>query len=272
VIERCVFCGGARAAQGRVFMPPGVLFGGTELDGYDFPACTPCGLVTRDAEDVVAVLARLRQVTASATELAQIHHRSRVLKQFYPALHAEMEPTIRERREAVARFKLHPPPGGTVLDIPLFQVNGPLVNAAVSNFARKLFCALHRLHSGEALGPGGGIEVRWFPNLLVGELPPNVASLFLQFPRVTRTESVLGEEFFYRWGMSLDKPLAGYLTFFHNTFAMLGMVHGDAEPVIAQETSRVLRPFDWSKDTPPPAEVATISDGFRAALEAPRTH
>jgi hypothetical protein len=269
VTEACTFCGGRNVATTSTHVPHGTLFSsGILLDGYEFAACEPCSVATRIEEDVVTVLAQLRQVTATAEQLEQIKRRSALMKKYYPAIHAEMEPSIRERREAIKRFNLQPPPGGTVLDIPLFQVNGPLVNTAVANFARTLFCALHRMHTGEVLSAGGGIECRWFPTLQVGELPPSLASLFLQFPKVTRVETVVGEEFFYRWGASSEKRLEGYLTFMHGSFAMLGMVHEDAEPVIAAEQSRVLRPFDWTVEKPTPRENVLNSDAFRAEYAA----
>jgi hypothetical protein len=108
---------------------------------------------------------------------AEVCERIRAVAHNYPAVLEEMRPSARQLRNAVKKYGLVRRPGQSLSELPVLSAKGPLVNAAIENFARKLFCALYYKHTGQILPSSGGIAVRWYSNVQIerDQIPRSIA-------------------------------------------------------------------------------------------------
>jgi hypothetical protein len=193
------------------------------------------------------MLARIREdapdpkASAATVKLMGEVHRN------HPGLFEEMRPSVRQLRNARERYGLEAPAGRSLADLPVLSVSGPLVNAAVREFSRKLFCALFYKHTGSILSPSGGIATRWFSNLQIDadEIDRSIASVIPFAPKLERNTQPLDEQFFYRWGVTDTKRMAAFLAFFRRSFAVLGVVTQEPETLPPLKHGELLRPFSY---------------------------
>jgi len=246
----CCFCGGIASAEEPDHVPSRVSFRERQWpEGYEFPACIPCNRATRADEQVVAMLARIYPDATTEIEQAETQERIRAVAHNFPEIMIEMRATVRQRRNAAKKYGIERAPGTTYADIPALSVSGPLVNQAIMNFGRKLFCALYYKHSGLILKSSGGIAIRWFSNLQIhgDEIPRSLATVLNGFPKIERSRINLDNQFFYRWGIADTKKAAVFLAFFRRSFAMLGYVNQSVEDLELLESPEIVRPFSWHK-------------------------
>ncbi len=169
----------------------------------------------------------------------------------HPGLYEEMRPSIRQLRTAESKYGLSPPPGELGTTLPVLSVAGPLVNKAVEQFSRKLFCALFYKHTGQILMPTGGVAMRWYTNIQINadEISRTLASITPYAPKLERNANPLHEQFFYRWGITDTKNMGAFLAFFRQSFAILGVVAQQPESLPSRKNGILLRPFSHATDT-----------------------
>lgn len=225
-------------------MPGRVFFRGRHWPiGYEFPACVECNRATRLDEQAVALLARMYPDAETEEARREIVKLMGEVRNNHPGLFEEMNPSIREYRDARARYGLSPPPGQPVTALPVLSVSGRLVNDAIGNFSRKLFCALFYKHANQILGHAGGIGYRWYSNVTAREIPKDIASIVPGMPILERNAKPLGDQFFYRWGVTDTKRMGAFLVTFNLSFAILGVVTQDANSIPVPPESRILKPY-----------------------------
>jgi len=242
----CCFCGGQTKSAEPDHIPSRVLFENRQWpEGYVFPACELCNRVSRHDEQVVALIARMYPDANSETRESEFQERVRAVAHNYPEVFQEMKLSVRQARNAVKKYQWELPPGTSSADIPAVFVGGPLVNAAVTTFARKLFCALYYKHTQAILPLAGGIAIRWFTNIQVetGAIPKSLAELLGGFSELVRCNTSLHDQFFYRYVTSDCRRLAAFLVFFRQSFAILGYVNVDAEDFKIADRASVYKPF-----------------------------
>jgi hypothetical protein len=198
------------------------------------------------------MLSRLYPDPSTEEEKAEMVKLMRAVAHNYPDVLPEMQPKLRQLRRAAARYGLERPQGKTYADIPAVSLEGPLVNAAVENFSRKLFSALYYKHAEQILCPEGGIAVRWYTNLQVevAEIPRSLAAVLNGFPKLERSRMNLDDQFFYRWGIADTRNVAGFLAIFRRSFAILGTVQQNASEFQLPEHARILRPYAAQQSAP----------------------
>jgi hypothetical protein len=245
----CCFCGGTRLAEEPDHVPPRVLFDGRRWpEGFEFPACVRCNRATRHDEQIVAMLVRLYPDATTPAGMAEVDERFRAVAHNYPEVLAEMRPTAEQIQSAVEKYKIQLEAGQSIADLPVLSVKGPIVNRAIENFARKLFCALFYKHLGTALPSEGGIAVTWYSNIQIfnEEIPRSIADVLVGFPdTIERARTNLGNQFFYRWGINPNKEAAGFLAFFREAFALIGYLMIDADRFTLRPGVNILRPYQW---------------------------
>lgn len=248
----CCFCGGVRPAVEQDHFPSRSLFADRAWpEGYEFPACFKCNHTTPSDEEVVAFLARGYPDPKPGSELVRFEAIARSLGQHRPDLMLEMRPTARQVRQELARRGISKPPGLTTAEIPFLNVSGPIVNAAVRSFGRKLFLALYYKEAGLVLPSAGGIAVRWYSNLQIhdGIIPPELGNVLPGFPKLVRANGDLSDQFFYRFGMVDSKVVGAFLAFFRESFAVLGFLARDAARLTPPvPPAEILAPFVWTSD------------------------
>jgi hypothetical protein len=246
----CCYCGGANASAEPDHMPSRVLFDARQWpEGFEFPSCVVCNRATRHDEQVIAMLSRMYPDAVTPGEKAEQQERIRAVAHNYPSVLEEMRPSLEQLRRAETKYGIRPGPGETRRDLPLLSVRGPLINAAVENFARKLFCALYYKHAAQIIPPAGGIAVQWFTNIQIDndEIPRELASVLVEFPKLERSRTKLDDQFFYRFGVPDTKSNAIFLAFFRRSFAILGLVNIAATDLTLGPNAKILHPYEWKK-------------------------
>lgn len=242
----CCFCGGSRPSAEPDHVPSRAIFQGRRWpEGFEFPACVSCNRSTRDDEQIVAMLSRLYPEPQSLEEQAEVHECMRAVAHNFPNVLREMQPSYRQLRQTARKYGIEKPHGGTFMDIPALSVNGPLVNTAVVNFGRKLFCALYYKHAGKILPQGGGIGIRWYTNLQINadEIPDSLAAVMPDFPKLERARKDLSSQFFYRSGVSECKEAAVFLALFRQSFAIVGYVRCNKEDMPTSSLVTIVEPI-----------------------------
>ena len=241
----CCFCGGVAPSVEIDHVPARVLFHGRQWpEGYEFPACVSCNRSTRHDEQVVALLSRIYPDPSSPEEAKELRERMRAVQHNWPEILQEMQPTIRQLRDAAKKYNLKKPESGSYADIPALAVNGPLVNKAIVGFGRKLFSALYYKHTGLILKHGGGIGIRWYTNLQIEneEIPRSLAKIVPGFPKLERSRRELGDQFFYRWGIADTNEVAVFLAIFRQSFAVLGYVSQKLSDIPPSDRVEIVEP------------------------------
>lgn len=242
----CCFCGGQTSATEPDHVPSRVFFENRQWpEGFEFPACVQCNRATRHDEQVVAMLSWIYPDPSTDEGKAEVYERIRAVQHNYPAVLKEMQPSVRQLRNAAKKYDLKLSPGQSVSELPVLSVNGPLVNRAVENFSRKLFCALHYKHVGKILPKSGGIAIRWFSNLQIEneEIPRSIAPILAGFPKLERSRIKLDDQFFYRWVVVDTKRSGAYLAFFRRSFAILGFVNEQFSDFNLPTDARIVQPL-----------------------------
>ena len=242
----CCFCGGQAESVEPDHIPSRALFDNRQWpEGYVFPACELCNRASRHDEQVVALLSRMYPDANSETREAEFQERVRAVAYNYPEVIEEMKLSVRQARNAIKKYQLELPPGTSSADFPAVFAGGPLVNAAVTTFARKLFCALYYKHTQAILPSSAGIAIRWFTNIQVesGAIPEALAEVLGGMSNLVRCNTSLHDQFFYRYVMSDCHRIAAFLVFFRQSFAMLGYVNVDAKDLKIADRTSIYGPF-----------------------------
>lgn len=243
----CCFCGGETQATEPDHIPSRVLFDNRQWpEGHEFPSCVRCNRETRHDEQVVAMLSRAYPDANTPEGKKETQERIRAVAHNYPEILIELQPTIRQKRNAAKKYSIEIPSGMSSADIPALSLNGPLVNKAVTNFGRKLFLALYYKHTGEILRKNSGIALFWFSNLQIEneELPRELASLVSNLPTLERCRTNLYDQFFYRYVISDCGNQSVFIAFFRQSFAILGHVNKDSADFKLPEEATILGPFE----------------------------
>ncbi len=243
----CCFCGGNTKAEEPDHIPSRVLFDNRQWpEGYIFPACVQCNRETRHDEQIVAMLSRTYPDPDTPEGIKEMKERIRAVNYNYPDVLAEMQPSIRQKRNTIKKYSIEIPEGKSSADLPALNFSGPLVNKAVTNFGRKLFLALYYKHTNKILSNNAGIALLWFSNLQIehGKLPHDLADLVTNFPTLERCNTNLNTQFSYRYAYSDNNNLMVFITFFRQSFAILGYINIKASDFQLPESAIILGPFE----------------------------
>lgn len=242
----CCFCGGKTPSAEPDHVPSKAFFDSRKWpEGFEFPACVACNRATRHDEQIVAMLSRIYPDATTPEGKAEVEERIRAVVHNYPKVLEEMKPTIRQLRDAAKKYGIFPASGQSHADLPLLSARGPLINGAIENFSRKLFCALYYKHANAILSSEGGIAVKWYSNIQIEneEIPRELAAVLAGFPKLERARTKLDDQFFYRWGVADTKTVAAFLTFFRRSFAILGYINVNATAFVLPDGAHILRPY-----------------------------
>jgi hypothetical protein len=249
----CCFCGGQAPAVEEDHVPARSFFNQRVWPvGYVYPACSACNGETALDEQAIAMLSRIYPDPVTGAEKAETLKLMAEVQNNHPHLFREMHPSLRQLRDARSKYGLAPEPGESLTTLPVLSVSGPLLNTALQQFSRKLFCTLFYKHSGSILGPDGGIAMRWYTNIQIDadEINRTLAAVTPFAPKLERNTVGLNDQFFYRWGVADTNRMAAFLAFFRKSFAILGVVSQDPVTLPSSDNRVVLQPFRhmWRRD------------------------
>lgn len=235
----CCFCGGLSRSVEIDHIPSRVIFDNRQWpEKYEFPACKSCNELTRHYEQVIGLLSRIYPDASTDEQKKEVIERIRAVKHNYPEVFNEIMPTHRQLREARKEFNWPFPASGSIQDLPILSVKGPLVNEAITNFGAKLSFALFYKHTGSIVPIKGGVFIKWFSNAQIfnDKIPREFAPFVANFPELKRNSTDLSDQFFYRYGVSEMKDAGIFLSFFRQSFAIAGFV------LVANPSDRELPP------------------------------
>ena len=244
----CIFCGGGTPATTRDHVPSRQMFLKRSWpEGFEFPSCEACNAATAHQEQVVAMLARINPDGATETEQKETQSIIKAVGRNYPTILQELRPSARQARDFLKKLGIPKHPSLATSEVPVLNLQGPLVNYCVATFARKLITALHYKHTGKIIPLDGGIIWKWYSNVqaMEGELPQAFISHFLQNkPDILRAKQPLAGEFDYKYGVVGHGEKPAYFAVFRLSFAILGYASMDASkfPDVRPEME-ILRPF-----------------------------
>ena len=243
----CCFCGGQTIAEEPDHIPSRALFDDRQWpEGYIFPACINCNRITRNDEQVVAMISRMFPNPKTTDERKQLEKTIISLKNYSLETFKELgEVSVRDKRNAVKKYNLQVPDSMAKGELPLLRVDGPLVNRSITNFGRKLFLALYYRHAEKILSDKAGIGLKWYSNLQIENdiLPKELAYLTNKIPNIIRCKQDLKDQFFYRYDLTECKNEGMFLAFFRKSFAILGYINTDISNFDKFENEIIVPPF-----------------------------
>lgn len=227
--DLCIFCGGSKKATTVDHCPPRAIFSERKWpEGYVFPACIQCNDGSKEAENWIAVLARMYslddvEASGAAREIMRIGRS--LLK---PAVLREMMLSSRAKRQLARRVGVDLEPGQTFSEFPLIKVPDA-AKASVPVFASKIAKALHHLHTDRIVPTEAAIEHRWFTNYhnAAGRVPEEIFTVPTGLPAIRRGKVDLGNQFNYRFGVANNGELSMFTIWFRNSFCMVVMITFD---------------------------------------------
>jgi hypothetical protein len=228
----CCFCGGSERATTEDHIPSRAMFRGKAWpEGYSFPACDRCQGASSKDEMLVSLLSRMapgKEAENNPEELRYFEVLLRAANNNFPGILQSFNlMTAREKRQWLEGRDFKLPPGMSIADLPIASVRDPRIEAAIVNFARKLFLALYYFHTRKIIPLQGGARFRWWTNAndLSAVSTPEVLSLLSRFPTLKRAKTPLDDQFSYRYSAPSDNPaLYVFRITFNNSFIMLGAV------------------------------------------------
>lgn len=251
----CCYCGGTTPATTQDHFPPRAVFVGRQWpEGYVYPACNSCNGDAAEDEAIITLLSRLYPSAETEAGQREVTNLMKATAERFPDLYRSLMPSANSVRRWLRKSSMKLEPGMTTRDVPILSLEHPRIAEAVDRFATKLFCSLYYQHLNRVLGPTGGAVFRWFTNAQDMDklLPQDVLGpLLSNFPTLTRQNTSLHEQFFYKYGIASDIHAGAFLVFFNKSLAMLGFVFPDIDTVAVPPKAKVLRPFLESKGPGP---------------------
>jgi hypothetical protein len=241
----CCFCGGLTKSEEPDHIPSRALFDDRQWpEGFEFPACIRCNRVTRYDEEIVSFISRLYPDPVGAKRTGEFQKICASINKYRPAVMEEVQGTSNQKKRALKENGFVLEPGQAAGNAPFIHI-GPLVNASVTNFARKLILALYYKHTGKILSHNAGIATRWFSNLEVakGKLPPELAQYIQGYPDIVRCNTTIKDQFSYGYTFSDNKRLSIFLIFIRRSFAIVGAVNLDSTKFELPEIAKILGPY-----------------------------
>ena len=221
---RCCFCGGERAAIEEDHLPPRVAFRGRQWpEGFNFPACYECNHASSGSEQVFALMLRLGDPGRGDDEGDDIEPLVSGVRNNAPECLPSLALSANEKRHVLRKLGLQPEPGATFADAPVARV--PLdVGGHITTVARKLVQALHYREVGFILPKRWGLLTAWSQQVSPSaqKTRQNLREALPSLVIGRRTNTNLGDQFYYTWGWNEAESLFGFQAFFGQGLMILG--------------------------------------------------
>jgi hypothetical protein len=227
----CCFCGGTVTATTEDHFPPrSVFIGRLWPEGHVFPACFRCNNTTRNDEQLMALICRVKieDDGAGSSEWEKILDG---IKWVMPDVHASLRMSIAEKRASLRKLGAKKAAGTTYADVPLISIAHPRFQESAKRFATKLFCSLYYKHTGKILKSTGRIFFDWRTNTQSFAdffRDAGAKRLLVHFPDLRSQGNNVNDQFRYAFSIAdVDPPAAVFGVEFNQAVAMIGIVMGD---------------------------------------------
>lgn len=209
---RCCFCGGSQEATTIDHVPMRAAFAGNiGPEGFEFPACAACNRGTSGSEQVFALYVRLLDQIDENYDQALIGTLIRGVRNNYPRLLPNPRLGASSKRRALRHYGWELERGQLLDDVSLVGVPEQFDEHARMNVT-KLLAALYYRHTGAVVSDASGVLWGWSQQGLPG-VDEAQDVLFDGMPELVigkRTNTSIGDQFAYRWGVNAEEGLFGF--------------------------------------------------------------
>jgi len=150
--------------------------------------------------------------STTSEELGHFNSLLGIANRKLPGILEEMQPAKAAERRTIRDLNLPS-------DIGIMCLSGPIVSSHMEAFAVRLALALHYDHTGQIIGPDGGVAVRLYSNVdaIAGDLPQFA---FLDSPKtLSQGRKSAANEFLYEIKAVADKSKSFAYATFRQSFA-----------------------------------------------------
>jgi hypothetical protein len=235
----CCFCGGSVPAATQDHLPPRTVFKKKKWPvGYVFPACDVCNNGSAEDDAIVGMISRF-DPSLSDDDDAESFLQIRAFKERYPEVVHAMRIPAAQRRRYLRTSGFRSPTHETAAEVPLVNMP-PRITTALDRVSRKLVKALHYKHSGGRIVPAEAfLATRWWTNLQLktGAFPIALLDMITGQVPLQRDSVSLLDQFSYRYGLSEDGIVGGYICRFRGAFTVAGLLCFD--PTLITDNAKV---------------------------------
>lgn len=192
-------------------------------EGYVFPACRRCNNSAGKLEQVVALYLMLANHDDEEPSVGQLARLAKGVKNNNPEFMPRVELSANAARRHFRAKGIRLAPGVTYGEVPIAEL--PAGNrAAFELFARRLVCALYYKEVKRPLPLDHFIATGWLPFADPGsvDFTAKVRELLPQVRLTNRSNTDIGNQFFYLWGAHSEGALFAMAAQFSKSFFFFG--------------------------------------------------
>lgn len=212
-------------------------------EGFEFPSCDACNQGTSNDDLVFAVFGRIDPFSATEDSDGKMRGLLKALNRQHPGIFQRVIPSSNEARRKNRELGISPAPGMTHNETGVVKVPDEL-HAAVCRLAGKLAKGIYYRETDNIFPACGCLLLNWFTN---AELVRDgkyrafemLTSIAGETPKVERSGKHLGDQFEYKWSLSVDQFLFALQARFSRAFGIV--VFGSAKEGLLEEAIAALR-------------------------------
>jgi hypothetical protein len=191
-------------------------------EGFGFPACKTCNNSAGPLEQVVALYLHMANFSATVSD-KQLRRLAQGVNNNNPGFMPKIEMRANLARRHFREKKMALPEGLAFADQPIATLP-PGHQIAFELFARRLTCALFYKETKQPLPQEFFIAVAWMPWSEGSEdnAAGNATNLFPALTMSNRTNTDIGDQFSYRWGMHPEGSIFGFVAKFSEAYYIFG--------------------------------------------------
>lgn len=238
---RCCFCAGETPAVEEDHQPGRLFFRERGWpEGFVFPACEACNRVSREAENLVSILA-----ADVSTERSRRDYQKRVasVRHNYPGIIEALLLDSRAKRKRMADLKISRPEGVAHAEMPLVQIDAKRWAPQFTLIGRKLMLALHYQCFGTSLTRTGRLWLNFATNARLAEHEGHRAVLEMaeRIASPMRSSQPLADQFAIRWNAMLEPRTGVFIAHLQTVLVFYGIT--TEQPGLLAKP--IYEPFSW---------------------------
>jgi hypothetical protein len=255
----CIFCGGAVPASTIDHQPARSFFDAKHgPEGYEFPACEPCNKKSRQHENALTTLVRLKgDGEQNGQREVDFAKAAKAMRNNFPGLLRVLGPD--EKKGFVKARGVFVPVGHAFpAELPMVAIDPKIAGAAVDGVFRKILCALHYKHTGQILPADAELTVKWATNAALQDFLTEDMKTFIaglnEKPTLVRNVKDLSDQFDYRYKLADDLSASAYFIKFRQSLFGAGIVQ--SKPGAGVDEADLGEADTASNRVPAPSPVA----------------
>jgi hypothetical protein len=218
----CAFCGGHAETTSVEHMPSRILFDDKwRPRGLEFPSCQPCQNSTRGIEPIMGMITRVFPAPETKSQIDAFRQLVHSAERNNPGILAEMnvDQVSVLNRIGTAAYKL---PNWNFV-----KLGGPIINAAIEAFSRKMAMALHFELTGNIVPMGAQLFVAQYSNFdaVIDGFPEDLIEHLGPGKTLQMGQHHVFDQFSYRSAEVEGSSITAHMVFYRQALATLLIVY-----------------------------------------------